>query len=478
MNTSLTLSINTKNVIKRIFLDTILIHVFATFLNIFLTILRDKYIKEICWSEKPECKCHIYIACFYLFFGVIIQILCPFCLANSMMFGLMPHLLRKTKIKILTIFSLLLVCVVPYILAFYYMEGSPRAFCYVIDLLLASFCSVYYAKKILKCDLKIYWEKMKYLIFFIFSAISYFFIITYVGPYVYNLVALLAYNKTKNCFQIICILFTGFYEAILSYLFVKISGQLIVTGDTTFLILIAKYYYIILYSLRIGNILYLDYTDWGLYLQFIFFFIFVFQHTTGISFFSELLLKPLVEKFFKKASGIRFYVIYNNRILNIWRKLLNTSKGQISPLRRVKLSFTKIGSGEKTILLEIAQRKAFKILCFQKLEFTLIYVPTLVFLWLHRTWQGPEPFYAFTIGCTFEVTNINFQGSSIISLIVLDLLASAVFTTFMFYKGKLIEFHDVEKFNGFVRVLIFMGYQLTFEYWVSHFSSYKLLNNT
>ena len=465
----------TKNVLKRIFVDTILIHVFATFLNIFLTILRDNYIQEICWSEKPECKCDLYIAFFYIFCGVIIQVLCPFCQLITLIFGLVPNLLKKTSLKILTILQLLSFCMLPYILALYYMEGSPRAYCYLIHLCLIFFYSMYYAKKILKYDLQIYWEKMRYLIFYVFGMIAYFLFITYVGPYAYHSLALLAQNKTKNIFQIIILLLTAFYEAALSYLFIKISKQLAETGDHTFLILIAKYYYIILYSLRIGNILYLDYTDWGFYLQYISFVIFIFQHTTGISLFTELLLKPFIGKFFKKAKGLRFYVNYNNRILNIWRKLLKTSKEKITPVRKVKLSFGTINSGEKNVLLGITQRNAFMILCFQKLEFLFIYVPTLLFLWLHRTWQGPEPFYGFTIGCTFEVTNISFQGSSIISLIVIDFVASAGLATFMYYKGKLNELHDVEKFNGFVRVLIFMGYQLTFEYWVSHFSSYQLL---
>jgi len=477
IGSTLSLSISVKNGIKRIFVDTILIHAFATFSNIFLTILRDKYIEEICWSEKPECKCHIYIACFYIFFGVIIQVLCPFCVFITIIFGLMPNLLKQTNFKIMTILQLVIFCFAPYIFALYYIQGSPRAYCYLLHLFFISFYSLCYAKKILKYDVKIYWEKMKYLIFFVFGAIFYFLLITYVGPYAYYFLAFLVHNKAKNVFQIFILPFTAFYETALSYLFVKISKQFTEMGerDNTFLILIAKYYYIILYSLRIGNILYLDYTDWGFYLQYISFIIFIFQHTTGISLFTELLLKPFIGKCFKKANGLRFYVNYNNRIISIWRKWLTKTKENKIEVKRLKIKFPTIVSGEANRILEIAQRKAFMILCFQKLEFLFIYVPTLLFLWIHQTWKGPEPFYAFTIGCTFQITNITFQGSSVISLILIDFVASAVFTTFMYYNGKLNEFHYVEKFSGFVRVLIFMGYQLTFEYWMSHFSSYKLI---
>ena len=83
--------------------------------------------------------------------------------------------------------------------------------------------------------------------------------------------------------------------------------------------------------------------------------------------------------------------------------------------------------------------------------------------------------YAFTVDCTFKVTNLEFQGYSIISLIIVDALASILFTSFMYRKGKLKEFYDYEKINWLTRTILYMGFQITFELWVAHFSSYKLL---
>ena len=467
--------LNMGNVLKRIFIDTILIHIFASFLNIFLTFLRDKYIKEICWSEKPECKCEFYYTWFYLFFGVIIQFLCPLCICSSLIFGLMPQLMSKSSSKFILIFGVLVFSCGPYTYAYYFLIGSPRLYSYAIYLFFACLFSLIYIRRMLKCTFKTYLHKMKYLYFFTFSSILYLIIVIYVGPVSYQLLASFTKQNTKNVFQLISLLVTALYETLLSYLFIKLSKQLVETGDLTFLILLAKYYYIVLYTLRIGNILYLESTDWGFYLQFLCFFIFIFQHTTGISIFSTFFLLPFAQRFLKQVKSLRYYIHYNSKVLNTWRKWLQ-AKGKVTPLRRHKISFSSPDIIKKhKQILELAQKKAFLILCYQNFEFILIYVPTLLFLWLYRSWKGPEPFYMFTVGCSFEVTNIAFQGYSIISLIVIDLISSAGFTGFMYYKGKLNEFHDNEKIGWFLRVLIFMGYQLTFEYWMSHFSSYQLM---
>ena len=116
------------------------------------------------------------------------------------------------------------------------------------------------------------------------------------------------------------------------------------------------------------------------------------------------------------------------------------------------------------------------ILIYQKMEFILIYVPTLLFLWLKRSWRNPEPFYLFAVDCSFKVKNINFQGSSIILLIVVDVVASSVFIAFMFIKGKIKYFYDIEKTKVVHRIAFYIACQITFEQWMSHFSSFRILS--
>ena len=108
------------------------------------------------------------------------------------------------------------------------------------------------------------------------------------------------------------------------------------------------------------------------------------------------------------------------------------------------------------------------------MEFILIYVPTLLFLWLKRSWRNPEPFYLFAVDCSFEVKNIDFQGTSIIILILVDLIASSVFITLMYIKGKINYFYDIEKTKAVYRIAFYISCQITFEQWLSHFSSLRI----
>ena len=104
----------------------------------------------------------------------------------------------------------------------------------------------------------------------------------------------------------------------------------------------------------------------------------------------------------------------------------------------------------------------------------LIYVPIIFQLWIFKIWKSPEPTDILTVGCTFKVNGIQFHAYAIISLILIDALISFMLLIFMNYKKKLNELYEREKIRWYIRLIIYMGYQNTFEYWVGHFSSYQL----
>lgn len=473
--------------IKIVLLDTFLIHCLATCLNILLAFLRDKYIQEICWSAKPECTCGLGIAVYHLIFGVIIQCLCPLSVGVSIMFGFAPQLLRTTSGKMALFVPYFTSIIFPYIFGIFFIKGSPRAISYVIHLNCALMYSLVYVRKAMGCKLGEYLRKTKFVFLFDLTTCLHYLIVSYVGPQVYWLLIDISQENSKNYFQLVFLTYTFVSEALLSYIFTKIVKIM----DITFLILIGKYYYILIYSMKIGNILYLDSRDWGFYLQMVSFIIFIFQHTTGISISSTIFFTLFRSKFKKNANckNKSNYGDYNNQILSIWHRIFSksptktnkifssassTTTKRESIIKKVSIKFTK---RENSNSGDLSQKKAFAILFYQKLEFFLIYVPTLLYLWLNRSWKSPEPHYVFTVGCGFELTNIDFQTYSIVTLIGIDFIASVGFTVLINYNKKFGEFYQVEKLSRIPRILILMGYQMTFEYWVTHFSSYKLIRD-
>ena len=474
--------------IKYVLMDTFLIHCLATCLNILLAYLRDKYIQEVCWSAKPECSCGIGIAIYHLIFGVIIQCLCPLSVGVSIMFGFAPQLLRTTSGKMALFVPYFISIFLPYIFGVFFIKGSPRAISYVIHLNCALMYSLVYVRKAMGCKLGEYLRKTKFVFLFDLTTCLHYLIVSYVGPQVYWLLIDISQENSKNYFQLVFLTYTFISEALLSYIFTKIVQIM----DITFLILIGKYYYILIYSMKIGNILYLDSMDWGFYLQMASFLIFIFQHTTGISISSTIFVSLFRSKSKKNNNknqkinnkNKNNYGDYNNQVLRIWQRIFSKSTTNSNRIFSSISSTTKRKSINKKVSIKFtnretfnSQRKAFAILFYQKLEFLLIYVPTLLYLWLNRSWKGPEPYYVFTVGCGFELTNIDFQAYSIVTLIGIDLIASVGFTLFIHYNKKFGELYQVEKLSRIPRILILMGYQMTFEYWVTHFSSYKLIRD-
>jgi len=478
---------STFSVPKRIFVNTILIHFISLGISFALTIFRDNYIKQICWSPKMECTCELQIAIYYIFVGVFFEIICPLCVFNILMFFLKKSLLKLRITKIILLFQLILSVFPPYLYAFYYKTSSPRVYTYIIILIIGALYSLVYGRNLIKYDLKTYFTKMKYLFYLNSSSLFYFILMVYVMPSFYVFLEGLAGQKTKNCFQIILLVFVTFYELFFNYIFEKITETM--EGNNDFLIIIAKYYYIIFYSLRVGNMLFLKFTDFGFYLQFFSFLLFIYHHTTGISLISYCFISPLAAKFLKTKSSFMEYLNENNLLINKWRRWIHATH-QVFSFRRkknlkkmkLKLSISQTISNisinnlsKRSIANKIPMNKTWIILIYQKIEFILIYVPTLLFLWLYKSWKNPEPFYLFTVGCSFEVTNINFQKSSIITFILVDVLASCIFIAFMYRRGKINEFYQIEKTNVYYRIIFYIGCQITFEQWMTHFSSFQLL---
>ena len=466
---------------KKIFINTILVHLISFGISISLTIFRDEYVNQMCWSPKLECSCNLKIAIFYIFWGVFFEILCPISLLSVIMFILDQKFVRLWQTKLFFVLEMILAVFVPYMFAFYYEKSSPRVYTYVITSTLAILYSLT-VKKIKKLDWKTYFQKIKYPVFFVYSALFYFVLMVYVMPILYFFLEEIAQENTENAFQIILCVFVLFYEIFIDYVFNKIAETIDNYENHNMFIILAKYYYIMFYSLRVGNILFLKITDWGFYFQFFSFLLFIFHHTTGISLFSYLILKPLLTKLLSKQNFFQQYLMQNTLTFLKWFKWFNSPKQQrISYKRRInksansklifvkKMDFSNIKPPQEN---SNEMSKSTRILIYQKMEFILIYVPTLLFLWLYRSWRNPEPFYLFTIDCSFKVKNIDFQQYSIILLIMVDVIATAVFVTFMYFKGKLKYFYDFEKTKVLYRVAFYIACQITFEQWMSHFSSF------
>lgn len=471
------------NFIRLILRKTIVPHFFALAISIFSTSIRDTFVHEICWSEKPICHCEFEYKIYYIFSAVLIQIICPYSLVSTIMFCLKPEVFTLKSTKLLIILHITIPVFSSYLIGFY--RFPPRALCYFLGILFATFYSLFYLRRLLNLNFKEFLLKMKYPFYFVYSGIIYYIFMAYMTPVFYKFLGNFLEKNKQSFFQLFMLPFAALYEGFFSYIFVKMSNVLSEQKNDSYMVLTAKYYYILVYSLRIGNILYLNLSDWGLYLQFVGFVVFVFEHTTCISLFSLLVIKPLSHIYIKKKLLFSEYIKFNNRVLKNWinNVYCKKKKNVIKPTNKVKISFPQKQNNLKVIAISnmkvgtifSPQNKAFMILCYQKIEFSLIYVPTLIFLYWKQTWRSPEPFYKFTVGCTFRLTNVDFQSYSLIFLIVVDGFASILFILYIFLKGKIKQFYEIEKFHYITRIFIYMSYQLTFEYWISHFLSLKVI---
>ena len=260
-------------VFKKIFMNTILVHLVSLCISFFLTFFRDQFFNQICWSPKLECSCDFGIAIYYIFLSVFFEILCPISLLNVIMFVLQQSLANKWQTKVFFVFEMILAVLVPYILSYYYQKGSPRMYTYIITSTMAIFYSIFVKQK-KKLSWSSYLQKLKYPVYFVYSALLYFIIIVYVLPIAYYFMENIAENNTENVFQVVLCILVAFYEIFIDYVFNRIAETIEAYGNNNILIILAKYYYIMFYSLRVGNILFLQVTEWGFYFQFCSFFLF------------------------------------------------------------------------------------------------------------------------------------------------------------------------------------------------------------
>ena len=130
------------------------------------------------------------------------------------------------------------------------------------------------------------------------------------------------------------ILFTKFFEKSYLYGIYKLSHFLTINDDLndyTFVIIATKQHYVVFYSLRLGNILYMSFSDWGVYIQ-----LFFYEFCNGVSLYSKWIFQPLF-KIFKKQKNKMIFFDYITK-----RNMTNSTMREPSTVQAITLPKKKI----------------------------------------------------------------------------------------------------------------------------------------
>ena len=324
-----------------------------------------------------------------MFSGVFFEGVAPFTLTLIIMFSLCYNIVHRFKTKLILYIGFFTILIIPYTLAYYIYEGSPRLITFIIGFIVSFLYSFCYVRKLLKYSVKQYFQKIKYPLLLITSCLLHLTIITWIFPYIYKQILRFASRShTNNFFQIIVLVYINFYEPWYSYIFLKYSRLLIMHGnlkkDFSLIIFATKYYFTTFYSIRLGNILYLDSNDWAIYLHFVSFGMFVYENCTGVSLVSEYIFEPLKKKFIKSKKK-HISLIFSISKHSFDKEIKPYPTKICNMLHSSRLFFM----NKK----QYAKQKTYMIINYQKLDFFFIYIPSIVYLWLRNTWKSVEPFY-------------------------------------------------------------------------------------
>lgn len=251
----------------------------------------------------------------------------------------------------------------------------------------------------------------------------------------------LNFENWEIYYQILLMFFLALFEYSYLVLFTKYAKFLSDKwkSNNSPILFFAKNFLMYSHAMRLGNFAKFETVNISFFLSFLSYLWFLIQVTTGRS-----LIKILrIAKLKKMVSN------------KIWksRNLKNS---------RIKKKFDEIAFLKHTL----------RVLCYQKIDFLLIYVPRMINLCLMGQWTILQPGSFLNKKCTYKLASENIINKPLImTMMGFDVCFTFLFVIVVLLKQKWEEFfaYLTEDMNFIERIILYTGYQLSFEYWFSYY---------
>jgi len=486
------------------FQNTILPFILGNFFLTFMSVFRDKVIEISCFTDQEVCKCSFVQIAFYAFLNFPLTELVPYSLVHILLFSCKKSFIPVGFKRGLSALMIVFITPMTYLTCgLFYPWISARLVNYSLCLFvvyLSIYCFVLFNGK----NFRYFFKEVSCGTLCLLIPFFYYILTDFLLPNFYFVLTRLFQDDAKNVFQVLMIFINFLYEMIFFQMLLRVSHYFLQQGikSNTYLILLVRFYLGTLYALRLGNIISLKITDWGLYVQIFSLIILVFETSTGRSFPKYFVSKPIQVIQLKIKDFLRiFYQIYldmpakNDLVAKKRIFLMGThipaSKEDSSSLRisittnsrsdRINPNFTNrkpLENQNSTMtqdLVKKAQKKLLEVISYQKFEFLLIYVPAILSLALTKSWRTPDPEMKITESCGFNIVNMIIYYDSLFLYIFIDFaLTFLFFKIFECYKNMRLKY-EMGKMNLMVQILLYMGYQLMLETWIGRIAALRLV---
>ena len=433
--------IKVKSQFKEMLLKVLLPHFCATFLLMLLVGIRNNLIQKVCFLDNVICRnCNGLIKLFYMFPIVSLEFYVPILYGYYFLF----YSNKIAHFKKMSIFSMGLYYLVLYLWFFIWDHGISEHFPEkTLDnfiYLSISTVNVLVVLPLVKKFNKLSWfsllKKTKYNTLLVGMVSSTFVVFINILNWLQNELRKKGENY-QNLYQIVLTIFCLAYESTLIYIMIKRHPSLVEDWENNNcpLLFISKNLLIFSYAIRFANISVLTYKVFGFYLQILTFSIYVIETLYGTSFFGFLM---------KKTKGF-----FERR-----RKS-----------KKIRLKKQENTNNCKNLL-------CLRILSYQKIEFTLIYVPRILYIITFNKWSLSLPFIKLVEGCSFIINEkIKINSVNLLIMMGIDVILTVFFLKRTINNHRLLKYikFEAEDMPFITKVALYMGFQICFEYWIHYY---------
>ena len=430
-----------RSTVKKLLIKSFIPHFCATFLLMLFVGVRNNLISEACFLDNVVCRnCSMGVKIFYM--GPIsLEYLIPILYGYYICFysNKIPNFRRISYFYMTVSYMTLFALFYFWDSTFYrfFPEKTLDNFVYASLFAINSFIVLPLVKRYTQLSWITLVIKTKYNTIMLAMGFSAFILFINILHWFQEALKKHGDDAFQNLYQIFLTIFCVSYETSLLYIMVKRHPAFIEDwqNNNSPLLFIAKNILIFSYAIRLANMAVLDASQFGFYLQIVTYVQYNIEMLSGKSFF-EFVIRKIREKF-RKESKFRL------KIIEMGKK-----------------------DEEKDNLV------CLKIMCFQKIEFALIYFPRTIYLILFNKWSLSQPFNKLVEGCSFKINErIKISGGNLIMMMVIDLTLTFIFFRKMIKNHKLLHYvkFEVEKISFAHKVLLYMAFQICYEYWFHYY---------
>ena len=430
-----------RSTIKKILIKSLIPHFCATFLLMLLVGVRNNLISEACFLDNVVCRnCSMGVKIFYM--GPIsLEYLIPILYGYYISFysNKIPNFLRMSYFYMTVSYATLFALFYFWDSSFYrfFPEKTLDNFVYASLFVINSIIILPLLKRYTSLSWITLVLKTKYNTIMLVMGFSAFILFINILHWFQEALKKHGDDTLQNLYQIFLTIFCISYETSLLYIMVKRHPALVEDwqNNKSPLLFIAKNILIFSYAIRLANMAVLDASQFGFYLQLVTYVQYNIEMLSGKSFF-EFIIRKIREKFRNKSK-------FRLKIIEMGKK--DEEKDNIICLR---------------------------IMSYQKIEFALIYFPRTLYLILFNKWSLSQPFNKLVEGCTFKINErIKISGGNLIMMMVIDVALTLIFFRKMINSHKLLHYvkFEVEKISFAYKVLLYMAFQICYEYWFHYY---------